>query len=100
MASTSSKSNPKLIKCAYAQLDISWEYPNEAGIGCNVMSPDDSKNFLSLLKKLRAHPVGSELILTAAVAITPFAGSDGSPMNDVSEFATVLNFIGQSIASP
>jgi hypothetical protein len=34
------------------------------------------------------------LILSAAVSLNPFVGSDGNPMSDVSEFAKVLDYIG------
>ncbi|KAK7439400.1 hypothetical protein VKT23_017621 [Stygiomarasmius scandens] len=75
-------------------IDFDWEYPNKQGVGCNAISPDDSANFLSFLQELRQDPTGSQLTLTAAVGITPFAGSDGSPMADVSDFAKVLDRIG------
>lgn len=71
-------------------VDFDWEYPNHQGIGCNVISPDDSNNFLSFLVKLRA-AVGPNVKLSAAVGITPFVGQDGSPMADVSKFGTVLD---------
>lgn len=34
------------------------------------------------------------LILTAAVSLTPFLDSNGKPMSDVSGFAKVLDYIG------
>jgi len=73
---------------------LSWEYPGKPGIGCNTMSTSDSANFLSFLRELRKDPVGSKLRLTAAVGLTPFLGSDGTPMSDVSQFASVLDHIG------
>jgi chitinase len=39
--------------------------------------------------------MGKNLYLTAAVSITPFMGPDGTPMNDVSEFAQYLDHIGE-----
>lgn len=66
----------------------SWEYPGHQGIGCDVVSPDDSANFLLLLRELRKKEPTLEL--TAAV-FTPFTGSDKKPMTDVSEFAKVLD---------
>ncbi|KAF5356557.1 hypothetical protein D9758_008231 [Tetrapyrgos nigripes] len=75
-------------------IDFDWEYPGKQGVGCNTISPDDSANFLSFLQELRQDPTGAELVLTAAVGITPFAGADGTPMTDVSEFAKVLDHIG------
>jgi len=74
-------------------IDFDWEYPGKAGIGCNTMSTSDSANFLSFLKELRKDPVGSKLRLTAAVGLAPFGGSDGTPMTDVSQFASVLDHI-------
>jgi len=74
---------------------FSWEYPNHQGIGCNVISSSDSFNFLSFLQELRQNPVGSTLILSSAVGLIPYAGSDGSPMTDVSAFAEYLDWIGK-----
>lgn len=70
----------------------SWEYPNKQGIGCNVISPNDSANFLLFLQKLRS--MGQSLVLSAAVSLKPFIDTNGSPMSDVSEFAKVLDYIG------
>jgi chitinase len=72
----------------------SWEYPGDPGIGCNKLSSDDSANFLLFLQQLRGEAAAHNLTLTAAVSLTPFAGSDGTPMTDVSEFADVLDYIG------
>ena len=73
----------------------SWEYPNKQGVGCNKVSPDDSANFLSFLQELREQPAGQGLILSAAVTITPFVGAGGNPMDDVSDFAKVLDHVGE-----
>lgn len=73
-------------------LDFDWEYPNKQGAGCNLISDNDSQNFLSFLQSLRS-AVGSNVTLTAAAGITPFAGSDGTPMTDVSGFAKVLDWV-------
>ncbi|KAJ7636957.1 glycoside hydrolase family 18 protein [Roridomyces roridus] len=72
-------------------IDFDWEYPGKTGLSCNVVNPDDSNNFLLFLQELRGTSAGKNLVLTAAVGITPFVGSDGQPMDDVSEFATVLD---------
>ena len=72
----------------------SWEYPNGSGLECNVVSSDDSANFLAFLQALRTDPVGQNLILSAAVGMKPFNGSDGKPMTDVSAFAKVFDHIG------
>jgi chitinase len=72
----------------------SWEYVNKQGIGCNTLSSDDSANFLSFLQELRSDDTGANLILSAAVGLTPFNGPDGTPLADVSQFASVLDHIG------
>ncbi|KAJ7154756.1 glycoside hydrolase family 18 protein [Mycena filopes] len=75
-------------------IDFDWEYPgSSAGLGCNVVNPADSANFLSMLQELRGTTDGKSLILTAAVGIAPFIGSDSQPMTDVSQFADVLDRI-------
>ncbi|KAK2461021.1 hypothetical protein APHAL10511_006962 [Amanita phalloides] len=75
-----------------AGVDFDWEYPNHQGVGCNVISPDDTTNYLSFLQKLRT-AVGPHVQLSASVGLTPFAGSGGSPSTDVSGFSKVLNYI-------
>ena len=72
----------------------SWEYPGKQGIGCNVVSANDSANLVSFLQTLRRQDGAQSLILSAAVATTPFVGSDGTPLSDVSGFADVLDYIG------
>lgn len=71
----------------------SWEYPANQGIGCNAINPNDVAHFLSFLQELRKDPVGSQLILTAAVATAPFIGPNGDPLTDVSGFSEVLDWI-------
>lgn len=82
---------PQLI----SRLFLSWEYPGKQGIGCNVLSPNDSANFLSFLQELKKDPVGSKLIISVAVEIAPFVGSNGKPMADVSAFADSVDWIGE-----
>ncbi|KAJ7253702.1 glycoside hydrolase family 18 protein [Mycena haematopus] len=74
-------------------IDFDWEYPGKIGLPCNVVNPDDSANFLLFLQELRSQPAGANLVLTAAVGIQPFVGSTGQPMEDVSQFAAVLDRI-------
>ncbi|KDQ55696.1 glycoside hydrolase family 18 protein [Jaapia argillacea MUCL 33604] len=74
-------------------LDFDWEYPGNQGIGCNVISPNDTSNFLSFLQELRSDPVGAKLVLSAATSIVPFYNSSGKPSTDVSAFSKVLDFI-------
>jgi chitinase len=81
----------------------SWEFPAEQEIleevGCNVVSVNDSVNLLAFLQTLRSQDGAEDLIITAAVTVTPFIGSDGNPMTDVSEFAKVLDYIGSLFAT-
>ena len=81
-------------KSEYIHLFCSWEYPSKQGIGCNTISTNDSANFLTFLQTLRSQEGAQNLIISAAVSITPFAGPSGTPMTDVSAFAKVLDYIG------
>ncbi|KAH7920620.1 glycoside hydrolase family 18 protein [Leucogyrophana mollusca] len=74
-------------------INFDWEYPNDQGIGCNTISPNDTSNFLAFLQELRQTPIGAKLTLSAAVAVTPFVGPNGSPSTNVSGFAEVLDYI-------
>ena len=71
---------------------VSWEFPNNQGIGCNTISAQDTPNLLTFLKELRAHPIGGNLILTAAASISPWNDPNGNP-SDISPFAKVLDYI-------
>ncbi|KZT70436.1 glycoside hydrolase family 18 protein [Daedalea quercina L-15889] len=72
-------------------LDFDWEYPNEAGIGCNEQSSDDASNYLLFLQELREQlPTKT---LSAAVGLKPFTGPSGSPLTDVSGFYDALDYI-------
>jgi chitinase len=57
------------------------------------MNKDDTAHFLSFLQELRQHPLGKNLILSAATATVPFTGPDGNPLSDASGFAKVLDYI-------
>ncbi|KAF9482668.1 glycoside hydrolase family 18 protein [Pholiota conissans] len=74
-------------------IDFDWEYPGKKGNDANAVSPGDSANFLSMLQQLRQTDVGQKLVISAAVATTPFVGADGQPMLDVSAFANVIDYI-------
>ncbi|KAJ7591604.1 endochitinase [Mycena floridula] len=74
-------------------IDFDWEYPGNQGIGCNIVAPNDTDNFLAFLQELRKTKAGSKLILSAAVAGRPFIGSTGSPISDASGFAKVLDYV-------
>jgi chitinase len=80
----------------FAHLSHSWESPGKQGIGCNIVSADDSANFLSFLQTLRSMS-GPNLIISAAVPISPFVGPDGKPQTDVSGFAQVLDYVGSCV---
>ena len=47
----------------------SWEYPAKQGIGCNVISTNDSTNFLLFLQTLRAQDCAQGLTISAAVSV-------------------------------
>ncbi|KAJ3992507.1 glycoside hydrolase superfamily [Lentinula boryana] len=74
-------------------INFDWEYPNHQGIGCNVVNADDTDNFLAFLQELRADPVGANLTLSAATALTPFFDSNGTALTNVSAFADIFDFI-------
>lgn len=83
-----------IVRCHFNQHSFhSWEYPGNQGIGCNVISPNDTANFLEFLKELRQDPTGQKLVLTAAAPISPWRGADGNPSADVSEFAKLLDYV-------
>lgn len=84
----------KVLKSDFVHLFYSWEYPGKQGIGCNIVSPNDTANFLSFLQTLRDQDGAQDLIISAAVSVKPFVGSDGNPMSDVTGFAKVLDYIG------
>ncbi|KAG8759170.1 hypothetical protein FRC12_009832, partial [Ceratobasidium sp. 428] len=73
-------------------LDFDWESPGLPGVGCNTRSPNDTSNYLAFLKELRiALPKAS---ISAAAAIRTFVSPDQStPSTNVSEFASVFDYI-------
>ncbi|KXN73961.1 glycoside hydrolase family 18 protein, partial [Conidiobolus coronatus NRRL 28638] len=78
-------------------IDIDWEYPVCQGSDNNAKDPNDSSNYLNLLKALRAaldkeFGAGNKLI-TAAVRVQPFFDPSCNPMSDVSAFAQFFDFI-------
>ncbi|KAI9571660.1 glycoside hydrolase family 18 protein [Boletus coccyginus] len=74
-------------------VNFDWEYPNKQGIGCSIISVNDTQNFLYFLQELRADPVGAELTLSATGETTPFRDAFGKPSTNVSGFAEVLDYI-------
>ncbi|KAI9296613.1 glycoside hydrolase, partial [Neoconidiobolus thromboides FSU 785] len=71
-------------------IDIDWEYPGRNGAEGNIVSPQDTANFLLLLKELRT-ALGNKLI-TAAVRAQPFDGPNG-PLNDVRAFVPLFDWL-------
>ncbi|GAA6063502.1 hypothetical protein JCM10212_004764 [Sporobolomyces blumeae] len=79
-------------KYGFVGIDLDWEYPNGAGIGCNAISSQDSANFVLFLKELR-QVVGSKNLLTAAVSVNGINGPDGSALSSFSEYGSLLDYI-------
>lgn len=73
-------------------IDIDWEYPSQQGNAGNGVSTSDTTNFLLFLQLLR-RMLPSSAKVTAATQTVPFAGSNGLPLQDLSEFANVLDWV-------
>ncbi|TFK52796.1 glycoside hydrolase family 18 protein [Heliocybe sulcata] len=73
-----------------AGIDIDWEYPNESGAG-NPYSSSDAAHLLSFFQQLRS-ALGSSKIISAAVTQQPWLGSNGSPLTNVSAYASVMTY--------
>ncbi|OAX39727.1 glycoside hydrolase family 18 protein [Rhizopogon vinicolor AM-OR11-026] len=74
-------------------VNFDWEFPNNQGIGCNIISSNDTANYLSFLQELREDPTGANITLSAAVSTSPFHDSNGNPSTNVSGFADVFDYI-------
>ena len=67
-------------------------YPGAGGADGNIVSPQDSANYLLMLQDLRAAlPDGA--LITLATQVWPFTGSNGSPLSNVKGFAAVIDWI-------
>ncbi|KAJ7680900.1 glycoside hydrolase family 18 protein [Mycena polygramma] len=89
------KSVTDLIQTYHLDLvDFDWEYPGVQGIGCNIVSPSDTDNFLLMLQELRASPIAANVTLTAATAVVPFPTTNTST---IPQFATVLDWIAPMV---
>ncbi|KAF9019247.1 putative chitinase [Hymenopellis radicata] len=73
-------------------IDIDWEYPGIHGQSGNRVSHTDAANFLLFLQLLRTD-LPADAIITAATQPAPFADKDGQPMQNVSQYARVLDWI-------
>ncbi|KAI1795158.1 glycoside hydrolase [Ganoderma leucocontextum] len=73
-------------------IDLDWEYPGQDGENGNGVSPSDSANFLEFFRLLRT-TLPPEAKITAATQTVPFAGPDGNPIRDLSDFARVLDWV-------
>lgn len=73
-------------------IDIDWEYPGVKGADNNIVSSQDSANFLIFLQLLR-QTLPPTAILSTATQVWPFVGPDQAPLSDVSAFAKVLDWI-------
>lgn len=73
-------------------IDLDWEYPGVKGADNNIVSSDDSANYLIFLQLLRK-TLPPTAIISTATQVWPFAGPDGAPLPDISEFAKVLDWI-------
>ena len=60
-------------------------------MGCNIVSSDDTANFLEFITVLRG--LAPDLILSAAVSVLPFVDATGNPISDASGFAKQLDWI-------
>lgn len=73
-------------------IDLDWEYPGVKGADNNIVTSDDSANYLIFLRLLRK-TLPPTAILSAATQVWPFAGPTGAPLSDVSEFAKLLDWV-------
>ncbi|KAG6810533.1 hypothetical protein H0H92_011451 [Tricholoma furcatifolium] len=72
-------------------LDFDWEFPDESGAG-NQYSASDSSNYFAFLSDLRT-ALGSSKLITMSVGTSPFLGSNGQPLTDVSSLAKDISYV-------
>lgn len=73
-------------------IDIDWEYPGSQGDSGNIVSSDDTQNFLEFLELLR-EALPKEALLTATSTDSTFTDPLGNPSVDMSAFAEVLDWV-------
>ncbi|KAK4049627.1 hypothetical protein OIO90_005386 [Microbotryomycetes sp. JL221] len=84
--------NKVLKQYSFSGIDIDWEYPGAAGQDGNIISPQDASNLALFLKTLRS-VVGPDVRLSMAVPNNGVIGADGSPLTNLRDFASVLDYI-------
>ncbi|XP_046753665.1 probable chitinase 2 [Diprion similis] len=77
-----------VLKYKFDGLDIDWEYPNQRG-----GKPADVRNFVLLLKELRARFDEHNLILTAAVAAAEVSASLSYNIPSISKYLDFINIM-------
>jgi GH18 family chitinase len=93
LLSTSSSYSPLILTSPHARsIDIDWEYPGQQGIGDNVVSLQDSANFLLFLQTLRS-VAGVDARLSMAANVAGIVGADGNYLRDLSGFAAALDYL-------
>ncbi|MBW0487955.1 hypothetical protein O181_027670 [Austropuccinia psidii MF-1] len=80
-------------RLGFEGIDLDWEYPNSAGIGCNSNNPSDTTNFGLLLKEIRYF--WPKVQLTAALNIEGLLGANGKPatLRETSNIVRYLDFV-------
>ncbi|XP_046436427.1 probable chitinase 2 [Neodiprion fabricii] len=77
-----------VLKYGFDGLDIDWEYPNQRG-----GTPADVRNFVLLLKELRARFDEHHLILTAAVAAAKISAGLSYDIPTISKYLHFINIM-------
>ncbi|CAH7669749.1 glycoside hydrolase superfamily [Phakopsora pachyrhizi] len=73
-------------------VDIDWEYPGQAQVQDNTVSPQDTEALLKFFLTLRSR-LGAHSIISAAVTDSTFLDKSGKRTTNVSGFGEVLDYI-------